>query len=127
MKVRGGFVSNSSSASFVVMTTFQAHERALERLTDQQSAIIRQLVSIKDMGGQKLVAHGGRDQDGSKYTFAHTICADQVGTYPKEWFDFSCPKCGNRGNLNQTVRGAIFAYEQALRDIGCYMMMSLPI
>ena len=125
MKVRSGFVSNSSSASFVVMTTFEAHEKALERLNDQQAAFIRQLVSIKDMAGQKIVCHGGRDRDGAQYTFGNAYGADQTGEYPNEWFDHSCA-CGTRGNLKQEVRGALFAYEQALRDLGCYMMMGLP-
>jgi hypothetical protein len=40
MKIRTGFVSNSSSSSFVMLATVENHEKALESLNDLQRAII---------------------------------------------------------------------------------------
>ena len=44
MKIRNGFVSNSSSSSFLVMTTMRNHSRALEKLTDYERAVIKAMI-----------------------------------------------------------------------------------
>lgn len=40
MKSRRGFVSNSSSSSFILIVPMSAHERAMKKLTDFERAVI---------------------------------------------------------------------------------------
>ena len=44
MKIRSGFVSNSSSSSFVIVVLKEAHENALKQMTPYQSDVIGQLI-----------------------------------------------------------------------------------
>jgi hypothetical protein len=52
MKVRNGFVSNSSSSSFVITTTLENHKRALKKLSPYVIAVIEAL------GGEEKKAFG---------------------------------------------------------------------
>ncbi len=47
MKTRNGFVSNSSSSSYVVMTTMENHLRALSKLGGYAQAVINALEGTK--------------------------------------------------------------------------------
>jgi len=52
MKVRNGFVSNSSSSSFVITTTLENHKRALSKLSPYVAAV------LEAMGGEEKKAFG---------------------------------------------------------------------
>ena len=47
MKIRNGFVSNSSSSSFVLLVSKEVHDKAMEKLSPYQKAVIN---SISDKG-----------------------------------------------------------------------------
>ena len=55
MKTRPGFVSNSSSSNFTLVTTKEVHETALSLLSTQAADIIRQIAGIKKIGSTEVV------------------------------------------------------------------------
>jgi hypothetical protein len=70
MKVRNGFVSNSSSNSFVIITTKENHEKTLSNLHPFAAAVIRAIVSQKDHKfGKDLVYIGTLDTPSGSVTF----------------------------------------------------------
>lgn len=59
MKIRTGFVSNSSSSSFLLITTKDKHDLALEKMDAdpteaENAAFVRKIVGFKKMGGTEL-------------------------------------------------------------------------
>lgn len=44
MKVRMGFVSNSSSSSFVIVTSVENHERVIKQLNDLEKAVVNAMM-----------------------------------------------------------------------------------
>jgi len=56
MKTRYGFVSNSSTSSFVVITTGQAHKTAIAGLAEEKRAIIDYIMGSEgeELAGQIL-------------------------------------------------------------------------
>jgi len=57
MKVRSGFVSNSSSSSFVLVTSVENHERVLGELTEYERAVA-EAMAVKEtqtLFGKKIV------------------------------------------------------------------------
>ena len=57
MKIRCGFVSNSSSSSFSVVVTVKAHEAALFELADRERAIVTTIMSVKqELNGMPVVS-----------------------------------------------------------------------
>lgn len=54
MKTRLGFISNSSSSSFVIVLTDDAFEKALLSLNDNDAKIIKCIVKSKTLFGQKV-------------------------------------------------------------------------
>lgn len=60
MKIRNGFVSNSSSSSFVVLTSIENHERAMEKLSEYERAVVDKIMYVrKDQLFGKTVMVGG--------------------------------------------------------------------
>ena len=56
MKIRNGFVSNSSSSSFVMLVTKEAHEKALKELTAYQKAVIDKITYEETLFGREAVS-----------------------------------------------------------------------
>jgi beta-galactosidase GanA len=76
MKTRIGFVSNSSSSSFVVITTKSSHEKALSQLKasskfkDAVEIINRWSVS-KTIGKEELILTAGHRYEDGLYSYSH--------------------------------------------------------
>lgn len=60
MKARSGFVSNSSSSSFVVVTTLENHERAVAKLGPYGKAVMRAMEEDDNEGFCKKAPFLGR-------------------------------------------------------------------
>ena len=58
MKTRNGFVSNSSSTSFTLMTTEAEHQKILAQLDANLAKAADKLVARKNIGGVDLVMMG---------------------------------------------------------------------
>lgn len=50
MKTRQGFVSNSSTSSFILVTTKKAHDKAIKELSPEAAEFIKQSVAFKTFG-----------------------------------------------------------------------------
>ena len=75
MKIRMGFVSNSSSSSFVIITTKENHERVLSAMTEQQREVIGQIVVSKKFLDRDIVYLGGiSGGDGYPYDNIDITC-----------------------------------------------------
>jgi len=55
MKTRNGFVSNSSTSSFVVIVTKEAYDTALEKMGKEERAIIKLWAKKVKLGGEDVV------------------------------------------------------------------------
>lgn len=67
MKVRNGFVSNSSSSSFVIVTTKDEHEKAFKKLNQEEKNIIKDSFSFDEKLGMVMFAY--HQSDGSIYAY----------------------------------------------------------
>lgn len=66
MKIRNGFVSNSSSSSFVLIVDLEEHKRALEKVEDVHNVLAEIFVGskLKRFNGKDvLVITGGNYED----------------------------------------------------------------
>jgi len=83
---RQGFVSNSSSSSFVLVTTKENHERALGELHPYVVAIMKKVCSEGKFLGRDVMYVGDmEDMGGISYTFEY-IDIDYDGEIPiDEW------------------------------------------
>jgi hypothetical protein len=100
MKIRAGFVSNSSTSSFVVCTTLKNHNRAMQNLSLYAQFVVGKVVEFKKIGGMDIVLWGEMDAgDGCEWQYEDindafrasggTIAAGDYGDemYPREAMD----------------------------------------
>ena len=69
MKIRSGFVSNSSSSSFLLMTTKENHEKAFEQLSPYEKAVIKAIVCYGSFLEKKVAYIGDLCPMDYSYTF----------------------------------------------------------
>lgn len=68
MKVRNGFVSNSSSSSFVLITTKENYEKAKAAATPYQIAVAEAMKSDEKLAGMDVVLFGTWNSHGCGWT-----------------------------------------------------------
>ena len=71
MKIRMGFVSNSSSSSFCVITTDEIFKDACKAATAEQAYLAEELFVLKDFEGGKI-----------------RFCAAELGSPAGNWVDW---------------------------------------
>ncbi len=69
MKVRNGFVSNSSSSSFVIAVKKDVHEKVLKQLTEYEKDVIEQIAEKDTIFGIDVYTIGDLDVHGDCYLF----------------------------------------------------------
>ena len=85
MKIRNGFVSNSSSSSFIIVTTQEVLDKALKKLNAFGLVVFNteyQLEKKKFGGKDVLVAYGEKSSE----EFGYRAC-DQTGKDSCECYD----------------------------------------
>ena len=100
MKTRQGFVSNSSSSSFVCVVAKADHDAAFNMLTDAQKETLKGTFEDGEIGGLKIVAHGHMSDRGGYSSYSGGIYSESADF---DWEEFD---------------SAQTAYEKALKDAG---------
>lgn len=107
MKTRLGFVSNSSSASFTLVTTEAAHLQALTSIPPEHAAIIKEIAGKKVIGLDELVVVACYfDDDGSTYN--RIGCWTGLGNTPSK------RQCDRKGDPD--LAAVINSYHAALGE-----------
>lgn len=102
MKNRYGFISNSSSTSFVCVSTVENHQKACVGLTPDELKIINAVVTIKRFGTQEVAIFdyqqsGGYYDFGSKSKELEGLIHDQSGL------------------VLDDIKGVLWKYQEAIK------------
>ncbi len=125
MKTRSGFVSNSSSSSFVLVTTEKGHAEALSKLSSHHAAIVELLASKVPFGKDTLISVAYHNyQDCGCNTIRWTNSEKpEVDVNSGGW----CDELGNElhDNTNDVSFFEIIdEYEAVIKQIGCPVLLS---
>jgi len=71
MKTRNGFVSNSSSSSFVLIVKKEVHEKTMKQLEPYEKAVMNALISESKIFGQDVIYYGDLSVQDVSYTFEY--------------------------------------------------------
>lgn len=112
MKCRNGFVSNSSSSSFVIITTAEAHKKALKKIGKEQADLIKGLFYTKKLWGQEFVARGEMSDSGG---WTQLLSLENADKEPSNEDDENIYDCDN-GCWSEEAFEALEAYAEALGD-----------
>lgn len=108
MKTRNGFVSNSSSSSFVIITTQEKWDAAVKKFTEQVGQNIAKIVmgeygkpeKAKILGQKALVFSGIISSD----EYGSNIDAKNLGISEDEAYDLAIEAYESMGNLDDILR-----------------------
>lgn len=75
MKIRSGFVSNSSSSSFVMAVHRSTHNKAMSRLPEKYKKIIKQTVEFQTAFGIELAVRWQYDDAGGNSNYSGSLDA----------------------------------------------------
>lgn len=88
MKLRDGHVSNSSSSSFVLVTTKENYEKVYAKASSGAKSLADDQAIHKKIGSQELVFFAGGGYEGGDvftgddwYDFREELCEDAESTY----------------------------------------------
>jgi len=88
MKVREGHVSNSSSSSFVLVTTKENFDKVYAEASSESKSFADEQAIHKKIGSQELVFFAGGGYEGGDifvgddwYEFREALCEDEKATY----------------------------------------------
>jgi len=97
MKIRNGFVSNSSSSSFVIVVPSEIHSKVLSEIDDNFiTSVINEISKESKFNGNDVV----------------TVVFESDGYYPDlDVFDWEEEDTGGIDSINE----AFYAYEEMLR------------
>ena len=88
MKIRTGFVSNSSSSSFVIAVRKEAHEEALKQLTKYEKAIINDIAREDKIFDIEVFIIGDMtDMGGNSWTFEEFPIYEEEGETAYDTFE----------------------------------------
>ena len=89
MKIRTGFVSNSSSSSFIIITSKENHERVLKDLHPFYQEVIKIMSVEKNFFGKDMVyTMNLTDRGGNSTLFGEYSSVSEIeykGEKPEEW------------------------------------------
>lgn len=85
MKIRNGFVSNSSSSSFVLMTSVENHERAMSELNEKEQKFISAMMFPGGVVFGRKVMVGEDISSENWYTLSEV--AGQIGMEDEDYYE----------------------------------------
>jgi len=108
MKIRNGFVSNSSSSSFVIVSTKKSHDKVIAQLNQEDAIIIKNAVSFSKIGSEEVVVLAYHQYNGEYH--AYCICNSNINP--------SLPECeGNDSyEFSEKINGILSDYELKIKD-----------
>lgn len=94
MKIRRGFVSNSSSSSFVLIVAKEGHDEAINKMPSKQTDIVEKIANHQTIGSQELVLISTQTFDGEIYRgpWEPKDSVSMIGSLnnsPEEYEDYS--------------------------------------
>ena len=104
MKIRNGFVSNSSSSSFLLMTTLENHNKTLEKLSKYEKAVMQQIINTRRFLGKEVAYVGDLSPMDESYLFGYFSL--------KNYEEGSDPEAEKNGPAE-----ALYNYEEELKKI----------
>lgn len=112
MKTRNGFVSNSSSSSFIIVCTLDDHKKALENLHPYYRAWVEQLAGYEEsvfLGREIVIVTAMEDGDSYSVTYDGEIPEEVL-----KWYD---PDDFEGGSAITGARSCLEAYHKALKAV----------
>jgi hypothetical protein len=76
MKIRNGFVSNSSSSSFICAVRKTTHDEAIAKMQERERTIIEKTVFFKKAFGLELAVRGQMNDCGGNYSYTGQLYND---------------------------------------------------
>jgi hypothetical protein len=109
MKTRNGFVSNSSSSSFVIVTSKDEHEKALKKLSEEQKSLIENSFSEDKKLGLVMFAYHKNEES----MYAYEASGKRTDKFKRRLLEASYEE--DNCEKWEEVEGAIDSYVNAVK------------